>query len=407
MNDNSYTISSHECPPQAGNDSTDPCQVLQWYHSQYEWTSSSDEYHPQSDMSSNEAVRRPGLSSLHVWPQYDVLPQESEGPSGRDQVLSPLPLQGMPQIFQFQDTVIPPTPPRPEPALPPMPSPYYGTYASVTPNHPPSTLLTPSSTSHLPVPLPYDSPYGLYTSPLSSSPGQLSLPSYMDSPGMASVSSYHSFANSPSAASISTYWTPMTSPIPLASEFYSPAQAGPSTLPAVPHFPAPIRPSRSAVSECAPLLRIPIPQRIKPSSKRDLASKVHFTSGGVQGIRVHKAVKKEIPVQTVVDNHDDFVLTAGGDRQIHLVIAWPGYKESGTYIKVKQKDTHTLKRGDLARSICSYLKSFMDRAARQGPESSTRWRIGQKGITIDKLWLLSVSPGVGNKWVAELEVQQS
>ncbi|KAI0355159.1 hypothetical protein OH77DRAFT_1521207 [Trametes cingulata] len=420
MNDYGYIVPSYDFAPQAGDDSSYPHPVRRWLQLQYAQSSSSGENYPQHNMSSDEAVRHPDPRSLPLdtWPQYDVLSQDifpsqdTDEAHARDKVLSPLPLDGMQQFFPYQDMVIPPTPPRPQPALPPMPSPYHIAYASLTPNYPSTTLPTPSTSAHLPVPIPYDSPYGLYSPPVSS-PGQLSVPSYMDSPGMASVSSYHSFGypTSPSAASVSTYWTPMTSPMQLGSEFYSPAQAGPSVLPAVSHVPVPTRPAPPPapppVPTCTPLLRVPIPQQIKPSSKRDLSAKVHFTSGGAQGIRVKAAANKKVPIETVVDNHDDFVLTAGGDRQIRLVIAWPGYKECGRYIKVKQQDTPILKRGDLAHSVCSLLKSFMDRAAKHGPDSPTRWLIGQNRITIDKLWLLSVSPGTGNKWIAELELEQS
>ncbi|KAH9890485.1 hypothetical protein C8Q73DRAFT_128009 [Cubamyces lactineus] len=327
-------------------------------------------------------------------------------PPARDEVLSPLPLSGMQQLYE--DRVTPPTPPVLEPYIPPARSSYEGAFPSLTPAHTSGVLPTPSSTmTYLSIPSSSsDSPYNTFTSSFATSPSPYSQTSCMGSPGVASPSTYYSFSqfNSPGIASSSSYYSlsPTSPAMPIGSAYCSPAQAGPSALPSSHYYPTQPSPATSAASTLLP--RVPIPQTVDVTSKWHRSFRECFSIGGVPGVPVREIVKDCV----AVDRADERVLVRTGARQIRLVIAWPGYKHHGTYIPV-QDDQGFITRGQLAKRICTHLSRFVKRIANgktHPTRDHARWAIGKNGYSVDQLWLLSVSPAQKNIWLASLEVHQ-
>ncbi|KAI0668330.1 hypothetical protein C8Q78DRAFT_1081205 [Trametes maxima] len=223
----------------------------------------------------------------------------------------------------------------------------------------------------------------------------------MDSPSAASNSSYYSF-DSHGTASPSIYSTPMASPaMQMGSSFPSPSRPGTSALPNLPSSRNPLAVAPTLLPTSA---RISVPQTITRTSKRSRSLAEYFKIGGVPGVPVRDVVKDRV----VMDNPDERVLERTGVRQIHLVIAWPGYEQSGTYIRVQDRNGF-ITRGQLAKLVCTYISRFMGRAAKLtqtlGPEHE-QWKIGKRNVTTDNLWLLSVGPAQHNIWLANLEIYQ-
>ncbi|KAI0648479.1 hypothetical protein C8Q79DRAFT_1008800 [Trametes meyenii] len=180
----------------------------------------------------------------------------------------------------------------------------------------------------------------------------------------------------------------------------SPNLPGPSTLP----YMLPSQNRFSAATSLPAPARIGIPQTIARTSKRNRSFTEYFKVGGIPGVPVCDVMKDRV----VIDDHDERVLERTGVRQIHLVIAWPGYEQSGTYVRVQDKSGF-ITRGRLAKLVCAYISRFMTRAAKQtqvlSPEHA-QWKIGKRNITTDNLWLLSVGPAQYNIWLANLEIHQ-
>ena len=236
------------------------------------------------------------------------------------QVLSPLPLSGMQQLFE--DRVTPPTPPVLEPFVHPTQSSHQVAFPTLTPAHTTGVLPTPSSTmSYLSIPSSgsYDSPYDAFQSSFATSPSSYSQTSCMGSPGVASPSSYYSFSqfNSPGMTSSSSYYSlsPTSPAMQIGSAYCSPAQAGPSALPSLPYFPIQPSPATSAASTL--LSRIPIPQTVDVTSKWHKSFMERFSIGGVPGVPVREVVKDRV----AMDRADERVLVRTGARQIRFVIA--------------------------------------------------------------------------------------
>ncbi|KAI0333109.1 hypothetical protein GY45DRAFT_349785 [Cubamyces sp. BRFM 1775] len=314
--------------------------------------------------------------------------QQASGPAqllehpARDEVLSPLPLSGMQQLYE--DRVTPPTPPVLEPFIAPARPSHQGAFPSLTPAHNMGILPTPSSTmSYLSIPSSgsYDSPYNPFTSSFATSPSPYSQPSCMGSPGVASPSTYYSFSqfNSPGMASGSSYYSlsPTSPAMQIGSAYCSPAQAGPSTLPSLPYFSVQPSPATSAASTLLP--RVSIPQTVDVTSKWHRSFMERFSIGGIPGIPVREVVKDCV----AVDRADERVLVKTGARQIRLVIAWPGYKHHGTYIPV-QDDQGFITRGQLAKRICTHLSRFVKRIANEDPSHARTCAMGDR-----EEWLFS------------------
>ncbi|OJT02017.1 hypothetical protein TRAPUB_7551 [Trametes pubescens] len=374
-------------------------------------------------------------------PFHGVRQQEPPKAPRRDEMLSPLPLQGMQQLFPFQDTVIPPTPPLPEPSLPPAPSTYHA-YSSLTA----AQAMSPTSPSipYFSTPTYFNVPYGQSTAYLVSPPSQC-LPSYEGSPGGASVSSHRSLGQISSPGQASVYYSLPPSPATRASSvYYTPMQAAPSTLPDISGASQTL-PSSGTSSTPTRLRRVRIKQTIPYSSEWRDTAKETFTTGGIPGVPV-LAVLQDC---TALDRHEEITaLKITKVRLIRLVIAvsrhirvearfphqtdtftllqWPGYGEDRHYITVKKGEV-CMTRGELARAICSQISTFMTRAAvscsylirrvfqtlillvfdlqkQHLRPKYAQWAIGKHGITIDQLWLVSLAKAQTGVWLAGLEV---
>ncbi|KAI0695095.1 hypothetical protein C8T65DRAFT_584561 [Cerioporus squamosus] len=194
----------------------------------------------------------------------------------------------------------------------------------------------------------------------------------MNSPAIASTSSFHSIATT----------------------------ASPRTIP---YFPAANWEPSTSAQQAPTAKRHRVPQDIKLSPKRNRSHKECFFSGGSPGVRVVDVLKGD----ALLDGHDERVLERTGHRQIRVTIQWPGYPEKlskDRYIAIQDKDTRTyITRGELAKQICEYVAEYMKKA------SHRVWTItsvdsAKPGITIDNLWLTSVAAATKNIWLAELEV---
>ncbi|EED83671.1 predicted protein [Postia placenta Mad-698-R] len=143
-----------------------------------------------------------------------------------------------------------------------------------------------------------------------------------------------------------------------------------------------------------PLRRLRVPQTIQASQNSRPFYSVEFQVGGSCGVRIRDVLKERVRV----DRSAERVFDSVGVRQFRLVIAWPGYSNSGTYIPVQSNGGY-INRGRLATLICLHIARFMNRA------SAREWTIGRRGIKVENVWLLSVSPALSNIWLAEIEVQ--
>ncbi|KAI8974230.1 hypothetical protein BD414DRAFT_557024 [Trametes punicea] len=371
-----------------------------------DWAWVCNEDYPPSDVqgppsTTGELASFPPIGSWEHGPPS----QEAPKPQMLDIILSPLPIRGMQQLYPYQDRVVPPTPPMPQPSLPLSQVPYQTTHATVTASHGTVGLPTsPSSMPYLSIPGSYESPNVHLTSQFTSSPSQRDVSSYLGSPGAGSPSTYYSFSqvNSPAMASVSSYHSlsPTTPAMQIDSAFGSFAQAGPSELPSVPYTPP--QPSLVTSSASSHLPRIPVPQAVEITSKWRSLWTEHFAVGGVPGVPVREVLRNSV----TVDGHGEHVLERTGVRQIRFVLAWPGYKEMGSYISA-QDDHGFITRGELVKRICVRLARFMKCLAKDKVQGEhTRWSVGQNGFTTDNLWLLSIGPAHKNIWFAELQVHQ-
>ncbi|EPS98367.1 hypothetical protein FOMPIDRAFT_1126680, partial [Fomitopsis schrenkii] len=127
---------------------------------------------------------------------------------------------------------------------------------------------------------------------------------------------------------------------------------------------------------------------------------VQFEVGGSLGIRMCDVVSGHAQP----DLSEDRVLEHTGHRQIHLVIMWPGYEQSGRYLHV-QNDGLYITRGRLANLVSDTVRHFLraaSRKRRRHARGSQQWTIGNNGIQFQDLWLLSVVRD-GNIWRPEIE----
>lgn len=286
----------------------------------------------------------------------------------------------------------------------------------------------------------YNVPNGQHPTFYASPPSQ-HLPSYEGSPGGASVSSYRSLGQTTSPGQASVYYSLPPSP---ATVYYTPMQAGPSTLPDIPSEGWGV-PSFNTPSTPAPLPRVCIEQTIQYTHHKETGDEDVFMSGGVRGVLVRDVLKDRV----ALDGHDEPTVAGGVDRSIHLVIAvrifvraeahprhhtdlpslplqWPGYKHKGHYISLKNSGVK-ITRGKLAKTICKHISSFMNGAAvsrshllvrvlrdsrpvlgtqkTRVQRKHAQWAIGPRGITIDRLWLVSLAKAQkSGVWLAGLEM---
>ncbi|GBE82836.1 hypothetical protein SCP_0412230 [Sparassis crispa] len=147
-------------------------------------------------------------------------------------------------------------------------------------------------------------------------------------------------------------------------------------------------------------VRVRVPQTMAVSSDRPL-EKVDFRMGAARGVRVRDILNKSI----VIDNSEDHVFATIGNRSITLVIAWPGYTQSGTYIKL-QVGGKPITRGQLAECISSSVSLFIGKASKSRvAHGYERWAIGHRGVHLSRLWLISIVKAHKNIWLAELEIK--
>ncbi|KZT74083.1 hypothetical protein DAEQUDRAFT_288680 [Daedalea quercina L-15889] len=162
----------------------------------------------------------------------------------------------------------------------------------------------------------------------------------------------------------------------------------------LPTSPDPVQ--RPLPSPPIPRLRVPQTIRSTPISR----DTVQFEVGGSPGIRMCDLLSD----RAQLDAGAERVLEHTGVRQIHLVITWPGYPQSGKYIHV-QEDGLFVTRERLAKLVCHQVQFFVRSAKRKNSHArgSRQWSIGNNGIQWEDLWLLSVFHD-GNIWRPEIEV---
>ncbi|KAI0628817.1 hypothetical protein C8Q77DRAFT_341541 [Trametes polyzona] len=337
------------------------------------------------------------------WQAPPEEPQEPIKPPARTDTLSPLHLQGMQQ--PFQDMGLPPTTPLYESGFPGS-TPYANapSLTPVTAHLSPFLVPTPStSISHFPTSTYPNSPYEQAPHSYWPSPIQHGSLGFTNSPGPVSPSFYSAFG-SPTPT---VYYDALSSPSPathVRSVYCTPAQAGPSSLPAVSQpSPYPRMAPALPMSPSTSAQRIPVEQTVEYVSKGRLSETEAFAVQGSLGVPVRGVLDGTVRV----DGQNERVLERTGMRQIHFIIAWPGYRRSGTYINAQEEGAF-ITRGQLALRICEHISRFMKRAAKPpvAPKHA-QWAIGPTGISVDQVWLLSIAPQAKkNKWVAELEVHR-
>jgi len=169
-----------------------------------------------------------------------------------------------------------------------------------------------------------------------------------------------------------------------------------SSIPSIPDHSDINRPSNLPFNR-----RLRVPQNIRSTQTDRRPYFVEFTVRGSPGVRVRDVLKD----RARIDRSDERVFESTGVRQIRLVISWPGYSQSGTYIPVQDKNGF-ITRGRLAMLISLHLSRFVERASKQRIARGDRqWEIGRRGICLHHLWLLSVTPARRNIWIAEIEIQ--
>ncbi|EED77810.1 predicted protein [Postia placenta Mad-698-R] len=192
---------------------------------------------------------------------------------------------------------------------------------------------------------------------------------------------------------------PVQMALPVYYSPYDSSQAATSPLNSVPTnsvatWQPQVERSSSQSTPVTPLRRLRVPQTIQASQNSRPFYSVEFQVGGSCGVRIRDVLKERVRV----DRSAERVFDSVGVRQFRLVIAWPGYSNSGTYIPVQSNGGY-INRGRLATLICLHIARFMNRA------SAREWTIGRRGIKVENVWLLSVSPALSNIWLAEIEVQ--
>ncbi|KAL1947165.1 hypothetical protein VTO73DRAFT_14126 [Trametes versicolor] len=393
MNDNTSWIPLHDSLPDTA---TTPESASDYLLSQWFESLEHDNISPRGgdDRRTNMDLQHPHSAPDEYWQHcVGVRQQDAPKPPPRDEMLSPLALHGMQQLLPFRNALIPPTPPLPKSSLPPTTSPNYA-YSSLTP----AQAISPTSPSipYFPMPTYYNVPNGQHPTFYASPPSQ-HLPSYEGSPGGASVSSYRSLGQTTSPGQASVYYSLPPSP---ATVYYTPMQAGPSTLLDLPSEGWDV-PSFNTPSTPTPLPRVCIEQTIQYTHHKETGDEDVFMSGGVRGVLVRDVLKDRV----ALDGHDEPTVAGGVDRSIHLVIAWPGYKHKGHYISLKNSGVK-ITRGKLAKTICKHISSFMNGAAKTRVQRKhAQWAIGPRGITIDRLWLVSLAKAQkSGVWLAGLEM---
>ncbi|TBU40051.1 hypothetical protein BD309DRAFT_993358 [Dichomitus squalens] len=146
------------------------------------------------------------------------------------------------------------------------------------------------------------------------------------------------------------------------------------------------------------LTRVRVPQPLELVSTHNATFAVAFKVHRKAGV----SVRDVLSGKATVDGHNERVFEQTGVRQFRLVIDWPGYDQAGAYVSVRE-DGAFITRGELAKRVCKSIQKFMQKKA--GDEWTIARDRGQRGITIDKLWLVRVLPTARNMWMAELEVQ--
>lgn len=201
------------------------------------------------------------------------------------------------------------------------------------------------------------------------------------------------------------YNTAIQMALPVYYSPYDSSQAATSPLNSVPTnsvatWQPQVERSSSQSTPVTPLRRLRVPQTIQASQNSRPFYSVEFQVGGSCGVRIRDVLKERVRV----DRSAERVFDSVGVRQFRLVIAWPGYSNSGTYIPVQSNGGY-INRGRLATLICLHIARFMNRASKRRPSQAREWTIGRRGIKVENVWLLSVSPALSNIWLAEIEVQ--
>ncbi len=301
--------------------------------------------YPETNLCSPSNAPPAEVHHWHVQQHFPIMPDMSQAYSqdapsvcgiarslGRDdlsssQELSPLPL---PEVHStFADIVVGSSSPAvPDISLPSPQSVYhtpYSTIAELSPHLFSDTYTSPSS-SYLPVPSPFNSPY-VQVSPMGSSPRTYSSPGdtypsgyqnlYPASPGDPYLSGYRNLypASPSSMASPASFYSLNSPAMGSTSSFHSIA-ATTSPRAAIPYFP-PASYEPSASEQLAPSAkRHRVPQAIKLSPKRNRSHKERFFSGGSPGVRVVDVLNGDV----TLDGHDERVLEQTGHRQIRVTI---------------------------------------------------------------------------------------
>ncbi|KAI0657161.1 hypothetical protein C8Q70DRAFT_293901 [Cubamyces menziesii] len=134
----------YDSVPDPSTDSPERSSPLHWFPSQYELALPSGEDYPHPDCQATSSVPNMFPPPIAHFQQYHQQETQLLEPPARDEVLSPLPLGGMQQLFE--DRVTPPTPPVLEPFVHPTRSSHQFAFPTLTPAHTTGVLPTPSST---------------------------------------------------------------------------------------------------------------------------------------------------------------------------------------------------------------------------------------------------------------------
>ncbi|KAI0713707.1 hypothetical protein C8Q76DRAFT_620295 [Earliella scabrosa] len=156
------------------------------------------------------------------------------------------------------------------------------------------------------------------------------------------------------------------------------------------------RPKRVAAQRTRQRKRVP--HTLEITSKRNSSFSEYFKLDGALGVPVRGILDDTV----VPDGHDERILERTGVRQIRLVVAWPGYAHTGTYIQVQDKGEF-ITRARLAKLICAFVSRFLEKPP--NPEWALRSARGRRRISVDNLWLVRVALAQKNIWLADLEVR--